>query len=342
MRLAIHDSDSGFHPRWVGWCEEHGIEVKRVNCHASDIVSQLSGCDGLLWHHSQMNPADLLVAKGILQALEHTGFQVFPDWRTAWHFDDKLSQKYLFEALDFPFLPTWAFLDRGSALAWIEQAQFPKVFKLRGGAGSANVRLVRTRAEARKLVRQAFGRGFPNYDAWGSLKERWRKVRLRKTSPIEILKGIARFAYPPGFCRVLGREYGYVYFQEFIDSLSCDYRTIVIGKKCLSIKRNTRDNDFRASGSGLLEYSKSLFEKQLIQTSFECAERLGSKCAAMDFIISEGKFLLVEVSYGFPTGPFAQDCPGYWDRSFRWQAGAVDPQGWMLADFVESLKTAGE
>ena len=338
MKLAIHNSARGFHPRWVAWCEANGIEVKRVDCHASDIIAQLQGCDGLMWHHSQMGPADLLAAKGILQALEHTGFPVFPDWRTGWHFDDKLSQKYLFEALGMPFVPTWVFLDRKSALNWVEETQFPKVFKLRGGAGSVNVRLVRSRAEARKLVRQAFGRGFPNYDAWGSLKERWRKVRLGKAAPMEIAKGIARFLYPPDFARVLGRDHGYVYFQEFMEGLSCDYRTIVIGDKCLSIKRNTRDNDFRASGSGSLEYDRNIFERSLIEASFQCCDRLEMQCAAMDFVISGGKPHLVEVSYGFPTGPFAQDCPGYWDRSLDWHVLECDPQGWMVEEFVKTIQ----
>ncbi len=67
-----------------------------MDCHASDIVEQLRDCDGLLWHHSQMNTRDLLVAKAILSALEHSGFRVFPDWRTGWHFDDKVAQKYFF------------------------------------------------------------------------------------------------------------------------------------------------------------------------------------------------------------------------------------------------------
>ena len=80
MKLAIHQSEAGFHPRWVAYCEQQGIPFKRVNCHASDIIEQLRDCDGLLRHHSQMNPRDLLVAKAALSALEHSGFRVFPDW----------------------------------------------------------------------------------------------------------------------------------------------------------------------------------------------------------------------------------------------------------------------
>ena len=104
--------------------------------------------------------------------LEQAGVKVFPDFRTNWHFDDKLGQKYLLEALGIPLVPTHVFYDKKTALEWASKTTFPKVFKLRGGAGSANVKLARTKKEAVKLIRKAFGKGFSNYDAMGSLKER--------------------------------------------------------------------------------------------------------------------------------------------------------------------------
>ena len=67
---------------------------------------------------------------------------VFPNFNTAWHFDDKVGQKYLLEAIDAPLVPSYVFYSKEMALKWLEQTQFPKVFKLRGGAGSANVKLV--------------------------------------------------------------------------------------------------------------------------------------------------------------------------------------------------------
>jgi len=335
VQLAIHESDAGFHPRWVAHCEQHGIQFKRVDCHASDIVEQLHGCDGLLWHHSQMNPSDLLVAKAILSALEHSGFRVFPDWRTGWHFDDKVAQKYLFEAIAAPFVPTWVFLDRHSALDWVDSATFPKVFKLRGGAGSSNVRLVRNRNDARRLVRRAFGSGFPNYDAWGSLKERWRKFRLGKAGPFEVAKGVARFLRPPPFARALGREAGYAYFQEFMPDNDSDTRIIVIDEKAFALKRFVRDNDFRASGSGRFSYTREEFDERCVRIAFDVTERLGSQCAAYDFVFNaQNEPLLVEVSYGF-TKEVYDPCPGYWDRSLQWHEGAFNPQGWMVDTLIK-------
>jgi glutathione synthase/RimK-type ligase-like ATP-grasp enzyme len=86
---------------------------------------------------------------------------VFPDFRTAWHFDDKVAQKYLFEAIGAPLVPSYVFFDKQEALRWAELTTFPKVFKLRGGAGSQNVSLVKTKQECIKLIHKAFGKGFP-------------------------------------------------------------------------------------------------------------------------------------------------------------------------------------
>jgi len=84
------------------------------------------------------------------------------------------------------------FFDKSDALEWINTTTFPKVFKLRGGAGSQNVQLVKSRNQAIKLTNKAFSKGFPKYDAWGSLKERYRKYRLGIYPLKEVLKAIIR------------------------------------------------------------------------------------------------------------------------------------------------------
>lgn len=342
MKIAIHNSPHGFHPRWRTYCENHGIPYKLVNCHASDIISQVADCDGLMWHHSQGNPRDLVAAKPILSSLEHAGVPVFPDWRTGWHFDDKVAQKYLFEAIGAPLVPTWVFLDQESALDWVDTADFPKVFKLRGGAGSANVRLVRGRVEARRLVGQAFGRGFPNYDAWGSLKERWRRVRLGQAGLGEVAKGIARFVYPPAFARVLGRERGYVYFQEFVPDNKSDTRIIVIGSKAFALKRYVRKGDFRASGSGQFGYAREEFDERCVGIAFQVTEQIGALCAAYDFVFrSDGAPLLVEISYGFVKEVY-DPCSGYWTPDLTWHPGPFNPQGWMVEALLDRIRPIAE
>lgn len=328
--IAIHDSTTGFHPRWVAYCQQNAIPYRLVNCYDSDIIQQLQGCRALMWHHGQSNPRDILIARQILSALEHAGLKVFPDFRTAWHFDDKVAQKYLFEALDIPSVPAHVFVERDKALAWVESTEFPKVFKLRRGAGSAGVQLVRNSQQARRLIKRAFGRGFPVYDPWGSLKERLYKMRSGQASLISLLKGAARIIYPPRYSKILGRERGYVYFQDFIPENDSDTRVIVIGERAFGIRRMVRPGDFRASGSGRISYAREDIDERCVYMAFRVTKNLGSDCAALDFVFNaEGSPSVIEVSYGFITEVY-DPCEGYWDQDMQWHPAEIEPQGWMV------------
>jgi glutathione synthase/RimK-type ligase-like ATP-grasp enzyme len=326
--LAIHDSQSGFHPHWVEYCRNKGIPYKSVDCYASNIVEQVKDCRALLWHHSHSNPQDILVAKKILFALEHAGLMVFPDFRTAWYFDDKVAQKYLFEALDIPRLPTYVFVEKATALEWASTTDFPKVFKLRHGAGSSCVRLVRNKTQARRLIRLAFGRGLPVYSPWDNLKERIYKWRQGASDAADLAKGVGRFLYPPRFSKVLGRQAGYVLFQDFAPDNDSDIRITVIGDKAYGVRRWVRPGDFRASGSGLDAPSPQYVDIEAVATAFRLAKKLGSSCLSCDIVRKPDRSLaVVEISYGFI---WKDDCPGFWDSKLNWHAAEYRPEHWMV------------
>lgn len=338
MKIAIHNSKVGFHPRWRSYCEENNIAFKTVNCYANDIIQQLKDCDALMWHHSQGNEKDIVIAKQILFALEHTGFKVFPDFKTNWHFDDKVGQKYLLESVGAALVPSYVFYDKQEALAWANETNFPKVFKLRGGAGSSNVKLIRTKLEAQSIIKKAFGNGFANYDAFGSLKERFRKWRMGKTNAVDVLKGLVRFVHPPQFAKVAGKEIGYAYFQDFIPNNDSDIRIIVIGDKAFALKRYVRDNDFRASGSGEFGYAKELFDERCVQIAFDLTKKLQIQVGAYDFVFDQKNMpLVVELSYGYTASGY-DDCPGYWDSEMNWHEGKFNHEGWMVDELIKSLK----
>src|SRR5699024_4019353 len=125
----------------IEYCKKNKIDYKTVCCYDNDIIEQLEDCDALMWHFHQSNPKDILFAKQLLFAVESAGKEVFPNFHTAWHFDDKVGQKYLLEAMEAPYVPSYVFYGKQEALNWVEEAAFPKVFKLRRGAGSAHVKL---------------------------------------------------------------------------------------------------------------------------------------------------------------------------------------------------------
>lgn len=333
--IAIQTAAGGFSDRWISYCQTKQIPNKIVNCYSNDIIAQLQDSKAFMWQFYQGNPRDNLLAKSLIFALEQAGIKVFPDFNTSWHFNDKLGQKYLLESIDAPLAATWIFFNKKQAVKWAHECKYPVVFKLRGGAGSQNVRLVRNKNEALRLVRKAFGRGFAIYDPVGGLKERWRLFLLKKTPFSDLLEGLARFIVPPPYSRVKGRERGYIYFQQYIASIDHDIRVVVIGDKAFAIKRMVRKNDFRASGSGNILYDRHQFNEDLIRLSFDIAMKLKSQCVAMDFVYDGDNPLLLEISYGFSPEGY-DPCPGYWTKDIVWHEGKFNPYGWMIDNLINN------
>lgn len=334
--IAIHNSSSGFHPRWIDYCRNNKIPFKKVDCYANDIVEQLKDCQALLWHFSQNTGSDIIIAKQILFALEHSRLKVFPNFKTGWHFDDKVAQKYLLERLEVPMVKSYAFYDRNKAIAWANSTDYPKVFKLRGGAGSANVKLAKNKSQALKLIKKAFGSGFRQYDKWQNLKDRIKKFKSGKTSLFDVIKGVLRLFKEPEFSKITGPEIGYAYFQEFIPNQNSDTRVIIVNGKAFAIKRMVRKGDFRASGSGELYHDPKLIDKSCVELAFEVNQKIQAQSIAFDFIFSENKKpLIVEISYGFLDYGY-DACPGYWDNELNWHEGSFDPYGWMIAEIINN------
>ena len=337
--IAIHNNKSThlFHYRWIDYCKKNNIPFKLVNCHDNDIIQQLSDCSVLMWHYHQASPTDIIMAKSLLFSLEQSGTKVFPDFNTAWHFDDKVAQKYLLETLQIDLVTTWVFYDKKTANEWIDKASFPKVFKLKGGAGSQNVQLTKTKQDAKSLANKAFGNGFPAYDAWGSIKERIRQWRLGKTDFFDVAKGFIRLVKPPRYAKVIGNEMNYLYFQEFIANNDSDIRIVVVGDKAFGIKRMNRENDFRASGSGFILYDKESIDERFVKAAFEINKKLKAQCIAYDFVLDNNKPLLIEISYGFSNGGY-DACVGYWDEQMNWYEGTFNPYGWMVELLLKNEK----
>ena len=341
MKIAIHKREGSFSDRWISYCDEFEIPYLLVDCYKDDILSVLdkNECDGLMWHWNQNDYKALLFARQLICAIERTNIKVYPDTNTCLHFDDKVAQKYLLEAIDAPLVKSHVFYSKESALRWIKGTSFPKVFKLRGGAGSVNVSLVRNTWTAKRLVRKAFRRGFPPIDKFSRLRERIRLFKLRpnRFNFRGVISGLVRLVVPLELERFSHREKGYIYFQDFVPKNNFDTRLIVIGERCFGVRRYCRKGDFRASGSGFPGYEKELFDPTMVEEAFKISDKLKSQSLAFDFIWDEGRFKLIEISYCFVTGTFYSDCHGYWDKTISWHQESVDPQKFIIEDFISSI-----
>ena len=276
MKIAIHHRQGSFSDRWITYCQEKGIEYKLVNAYDSDIIKQVEGCDAFMWHFHQGDYRDMQMAKALILSLETKGVRCFPNSHTCWHFDNKVWEKYLLEAIGAPLVPSHVFYTEKEALEWVGTTTFPKVFKLKGGAGASNVKLAHTQKEAERLIKQCFGKGFSQYRWQDRLREEWRKYKEKKATLRELLRPVyyAFKCYPTAFSHYHQKEIGYAYFQDYIPDNSYDIRVCVVGKRAFALKRMTRKGDFRASGSGNIIYDKQQIGECCVQIAFEVNRKL--------------------------------------------------------------------
>jgi glutathione synthase/RimK-type ligase-like ATP-grasp enzyme len=53
------------------------------------------------------------------------GIVVYPSVATCWHYDDKVAQKYLLEAIGAPVIPTFISFNIADAKQWAKNAEYP-------------------------------------------------------------------------------------------------------------------------------------------------------------------------------------------------------------------------
>lgn len=337
MKVAIHHRKRSFSDRWIEYCQENKIDFILVDIFENDALDKIKECNIFLWHPSHGEISDKIAAKSILFSIEKAGKLVFPNFDTLWHFDDKISQKYLMEAIEAPAIKTYIFFNKKEAIDWVNKTTFPKVFKLSGGAGASNVKLIQNKGIAITKVNKAFGKGFAQFNKIDYLRNQYKKGLSQGNFIKEFSKGIIKSLISTKFSRNFQRERNYIYFQDFISNNNFDTRVIIIGERAFAIKRINRKNDFRASGSGNIIYDHKEININCIKTAFEVNKKLKSQCIAYDFVIDEnGRPLIIEVSFGFSVKPYDK-CPGYWSKDLVWNEGNFNPQYWMIENLINSI-----
>lgn len=335
MKIAIHKS-GGFSDRWIEYCEKNHIDYKIVDAYSTDIIQQIADCDAFMWHHFHNSYKDTLFAKQLLFSLQQAGKRVFPDFNTGWHFNDKVGQKYLLEAVGAPLVPSYVFYTKKEALAWVEKTTFPKVFKLRGGAGATNVRLANTKRDARRLVKKAFGKGFVQKDFVYFFIDKCKKYRNGVASLKDVLNAFGRIFVGNEFAKMHAPEKGYVYFQDFIPNNTFDIRVCIVLNKAFSLKRLVRKGDFRASGSGNIIFEKAQLDERCVQIAFQTNKYIKAQSVAFDFVFDQtNQPLIVEISFGYAVKAY-DDCEGYWTEDMVWHQGShFDFCGWMIENLIK-------
>jgi glutathione synthase/RimK-type ligase-like ATP-grasp enzyme len=330
--IKYKDRFSAFENKYFEILNDNGIPLTTIDISSPSLISQLSGFSHVLFRWSHYD-SDRQMALTLIPVMESLGIKCFPGSATCWHYDDKIRQAYLLEAKGYPFTRSWVFWDRVAALAWLKEAAYPVVFKLKAGAGSTNVVLVRSCEQGAALVRKMFSTGVSSGLIPDEGNVRW------------IDKGIAgAIRYPLGVIKrkLLGREItpfwqkqkNYALFQRFLPGNEFDTRVTVIGGRAFAFRRFTRKEDFRASGSGLINYDMTAIDKRCIEIALKISREMSFQSMAYDFLFNEnGAPEICEISYTYQDRA-VHNCPGYWDEQLSWHEGHFWPQYFQLVDLL--------
>ncbi|MCX7048098.1 MAG: hypothetical protein NTX50_21765 [Candidatus Sumerlaeota bacterium] len=350
MIIGIHPDEQAkdnYSEKWERFLRARGVETRALDLLAPDALDQARGCDGVMWRWLH-TPQDKQSAQRILFVIERClKIPVFPNVNTSWHFDEKIAQFYLLEALGAPMPKTWLFWDRERAESWARKAAYPVVFKFSSGAGSANVILVNSAAQAMELIQRAFTTGCYPY-----LMNEYRRPRGLElfAHPLEAamrardsMRYIWSAEYPLPNTAWWKPERGYAYFQEFLPGNTFDTRISVIGNRAFGFRRFNRGSDFRASGSGDLSTDPAAVDQRCIRTAFQISQRGEFQSMAYDFLLKDGVPVIVEISYGFVDSA-VQSCQGHWELQgaadngeIVWKDGAIWPEEAQVEDFLQAI-----
>jgi glutathione synthase/RimK-type ligase-like ATP-grasp enzyme len=332
-------SRESYSDRWIAKAREMGHEVRIVDVYQNDIIERLQDCDGFMWRFTHP-PFPRLYAKRLLAAAEHgLGLVVFPDWKTAWHYDDKIAQRYLLEAAGIPIAKTWIFWNREGAIDFCSNAQFPLVIKLAGGASSQNVRLLNDFNEAKYWINQLFYRGLFSLDRAGNVKPQEIIKRLKPAVSL-LLKG--RHPNPGPWYEL---QKNYLMVQELLPDNPYDTRVTVIGNRAFAFRRFNRPKDFRASGSGNFDTDPEAIDLKFVRLGFKTARALGTQSVAIDGLYFGQECVTTEISYSYASW-VVHECPGHWQlggepesAELIWREGQAWPQDAIMEDFLVKLES---
>ena len=325
-KVGIIKVKNSFSDKILDYIDYNKYKVEIYNDYTNIDYEDLNSFDYFIWH---FNPEDKERALGLFTTLDLIEVKTFPDLKSLIFFDNKIFQSNLLKSLKINIPAYEIYYDFKSLYKNLSNQNLPAVFKLKGGAGSNNVFLVRSKISIIFKALRMFTFGYNQVNRWNNLSNLIKKYFDGQVGIFKIFKAILRLFVKTKRDRRLGKETGYFYLQEFLPKNKNDIRIIIIGDKCFAFTRYNRKNDFRASGSGNCSFSKELIPKNLIKHSFEIYNKLDMVSVAFDFLIKDSEHTLIEISYGFIKDLY-EGCEGYWTEDLKWHNEDVKPELFII------------
>jgi glutathione synthase/RimK-type ligase-like ATP-grasp enzyme len=340
ISIAVGVTRDSWDERFASAIEENiargePLRYEFVDLERHDWIARVEPFQVVLWKPGYMGTLASHLREKIYFLEKHLGKLVFPNYETVWHFESKVAQSYLFSHAGVRTPDTVATFDHRDAQEQLDCAKFPLVFKLSGGAASRNVRLIRTPREAAARLRDAFcGKLYREATGPGGLRGLRRLRLVAQRWFWDFLRHYLTGKEPPG-C---------LYWQEYLPDNEADLRITVIGDcYAYGFWRKNRPGDFRASGSGRLDFQSAVPEAPL-HYCLELNRRFRFDSMAYDILFKKNEFVVSEMSYGYlDSAPYRT--AGYYERredgTIEFVPGHVWPQSLWATWAIRKAKSSG-
>lgn len=247
-------------PKFKRFLETNDIPFEEYDINRSDFIEQAKKFDVIVWRIETTYSKQWEAADKLEILDKYLGKMVLPSSEALWVDEDKLRAQYVFKINEFPVIKTFSSHSESEAMKFIENCEYPIISKDKICASGFGVYMLKNKEQATEMCKTIFSTGL-------------------KTNEDYIL------------------QKDYVYFQEFVPNYGFDLRIVMIGNYFFGYYRYPKDNDFKASGSGIVE-KKAIPEDVMILAKKVRDKLPKSNSLAVDFIKDkrDDKYYIVETS----------------------------------------------
>ena len=264
------------------------------------------------FYASSQYPDYYSAIEDVLLLIKESGGILIPDFIHFKAHENKYFQELIKAKLGIKCPASFLISSLEEGLEKIKSFTFPIVAKLPSGFGSSNVTLIKNSKETEMFLEK---------NLISVVKKRKNIFKYRKQ-----LKEMEN-KHP--------LKIGKIIFQEFISGIENDWKILVFGNRIFYLKRYFKENDFRASGSGMFDNSVPPSEN-ILKFAAEVKRLLKTPWVSLDIIEKENNIYLIEyqcVHFGLYTVMKSSSHFELSEDNFRQINGQVDDD--ML--FAEEL-----
>ncbi|MFB6225620.1 MAG: hypothetical protein ABEI13_04150 [Candidatus Paceibacteria bacterium] len=217
----------------------------------------------------------------ILYVIKKRGGELIPNFGLFLAHEDKLMQSLLVDGRDINYPKTYPIGTFEEGVETLKSISYPIVAKNAKGDSSNKVCEINNIQEGKKFLERNLSRDY-SFQKGSIIKKIYRQIRYGK----RYSKGVGR-----------------VILQEKIEDVSHDWKVLVFGNKLFTLKRFTRENDFRASGSGKFSFEEDP-PKKVLDCALRTREIIDSPWLSVDIIDTGQRCFVVEfqaVHFGMVT-----------------------------------------